>query len=92
MVRLSQSEPLLMERQMLRSKALSLLPPPEICRELRERAGVSQIAVAQMCDVHQAAVSRWENGRQPEGEAAYLYYRVIERLKEFKLDLEQTLC
>lgn len=34
-----------------------------VIRELREKRGVSQSRLAQICNVHQTAVSQWEKGR-----------------------------
>lgn len=37
---------------------------PEVLRRARERAGLSQEALADLCGVSQAAVSQWESQRR----------------------------
>ncbi len=48
---------------------------------LRERARLSQAEVARTCHVTAPAVTRWEQGsREPRGEAALRYARLLGRL------------
>ena len=39
-----------------------LLPAPQMLRAIRRSAGVTQAAVAEVCGVNRASVSRWESG------------------------------
>lgn len=50
-------------------------------RELRERSGLTQSAIAGDCGVTNAAVTRWErNERRPSTRNALAYHRVLSRL------------
>jgi DNA-binding transcriptional regulator YiaG len=50
-------------------------------RRVRELAGVSQGALADVCGVDGSAVSRWERGhRSPRGQAAVAYAKALRAL------------
>jgi DNA-binding transcriptional regulator YiaG len=50
-------------------------------RQLRERAGISAVALARQLDVSPSAVTRWEQGiRFPVGANARRYARMLSRL------------
>ena len=50
-------------------------------RQLRERAGLSAVAMARQLDVSPSAVTRWEQGiRLPKGANARKYARLLHRL------------
>ena len=52
-------------------------------RRIRERAGLSAVALARQLDVSPATVTRWEQGvRYPRGANARRYARVLRRLAE----------
>lgn len=63
------------------------LPPPAVCRALRERVGLTQAEVATLLGVDKSAVTRWENGhRFPRRRARLAYAALLERLaKEVNL-------
>lgn len=49
-----------------------------IIKELRLKNGYSQKRLAELCDVHQTAVSQWENGRTaPDSESVLVLSRVL---------------
>ncbi|MBR6784844.1 MAG: helix-turn-helix domain-containing protein [Clostridia bacterium] len=49
-----------------------------IIRELRKQKGMSQNELAQRCNVHQTAVSQWENGRtSPDNESLKILAGVL---------------
>lgn len=49
-----------------------------IIRELRKQKGMSQSELAQRCNVHQTAVSQWENGRtSPDNESLKILAGVL---------------
>ena len=49
-----------------------------IIKELRLKNGYSQKHLAELCDVHQTAVSQWENGRTaPDSESVLILSRVL---------------
>jgi transcriptional regulator with XRE-family HTH domain len=57
------------------------LPDPAARRSLRERAGISQGALADAVGVSSGAVSRWESGeRAPSGERLEAYLTALDRL------------
>jgi transcriptional regulator with XRE-family HTH domain len=58
------------------------LPEPTLRRYLRERAGLSQDAVARAVGVEVSTISRWERGtREPRyGAALAAYLDVLDRL------------
>ena len=61
--------------------ALDALPPPAARRKLRERAGVSQREVAEVCGVSQTAVLSWESGsKTPRGAHLERYAAVLDLL------------
>ena len=50
-------------------------------RQLRERAGLSTVALARQLDVSPSAVTKWELGmRLPKGANARKYARLLSRL------------
>lgn len=54
------------------------LPPPESCRRIRERAGVSQEALARRLGVSAGTMSLLENGkRRPRGELERRYGELL---------------
>ena len=55
------------------------LPPAQVCRRLRERAGLSQELVGSVCGVAHNVVPRWENGQvnRPLALAASRRYRAL---------------
>ena len=58
-----------------------LLPAPQMLRAIRRSAGVSQAAVAEVCGVDRASVSRWESGtRRPSGPRLVAYMGLLEQL------------
>jgi transcriptional regulator with XRE-family HTH domain len=62
-----------LEAELQRAKARGELPPPALRRLLRERAGLSQAALARALGVHRAVLSRWETGeRTPRDGRGYL--------------------
>lgn len=57
------------------------LPDPAARRALRQRAGISQVALARVLEVDPATVSRWEAGeRVPSGERLTAYLAALDRL------------
>lgn len=60
------------------------LPPPRTRRAVRMRARLSQAAVARVCGVTHATVSRWEGeGRTPSDPRVLIaYVDLLERLAE----------
>lgn len=64
-----------------RSRAARRLPEPVIRRLLRERAGLTQAAVAEALGVRRSAVTRWESGaRSPRGALLEQYVLLLDRL------------
>ena len=60
-------------------------------RELRERSPLSQLDVAETCEVTQSAVARWEhNKRRPRGRAAEAYHRILARLAAAEAAQKET--
>jgi DNA-binding transcriptional regulator YiaG len=65
-----------------RARAHRGLPDPELCRVIREGAGLSQGDIAQAVGVRRETVSRWETGaRAPRGEFLVKYREVLEAVK-----------
>ena len=57
------------------------LPAPALRRVIRKSVGVSQAAVAEVCGVDRASVSRWESGqRRPSGPRLVAYVGLLEKL------------
>jgi len=64
-----------------RSRLRRNLPPVAIRRMLRERAGLSQEAIARVLGVTRPTVTRWELGeRTPRGAALLAYSELLARL------------
>ena len=58
--------------------ALRSLPPPIVCRDIREGAGVSLGMVARAVGVSRTAVFNWETGqRRPSAEHLPLYLEAL---------------
>ena len=56
-------------------------PPPEVRRNLRERAGLTQTDVAGVLGTDRASVSRYECGaREPSGETLRRYADLLDML------------
>lgn len=64
------------------ARARRRLPDPPLRRYLRERAGLSQGALAQAVGVEVSTISRWERGaREPrQGNALAAYLTLLDRL------------
>lgn len=75
------------ERQHLAQK-LTLrrrLPSPQVCRAVREMAGVTTSDVAQAVGVSRQTISNWETGkRSPRGQHLEAYLEILELLREAK--------
>ncbi|MFE6667580.1 helix-turn-helix domain-containing protein [Streptomyces sp. NPDC057697] len=56
------------------------LPPPDVRRELRERARLSKAQVARTLGVSPGTVGGWENGRDPADEIRTKYAYLLEGL------------
>ena len=62
-----------LDDELTRVRARGELPPPALRRLLRERAGLTQAALARALGVHRAVLSRWETGeRTPRDVSPYL--------------------
>lgn len=71
-------DPVALEKLSRRVKARRELPPPEVQRALRRRAGASLADVAQVVGATRQAVSLWEWGkRRPRGEQLEAYLEVL---------------
>lgn len=70
-----------LEALLSRSKLRRELPPPALRRLLRERAGLSQAAIAGVLGISRPAMTRWELGqRTPRGAALARYSELLDRL------------
>jgi transcriptional regulator with XRE-family HTH domain len=70
-----------LERALAEAASKRRLPSHQICRHIREQAGVTQTAVAHAIGIHRASVARYEAGtRVPRGETLHRYVAVLERL------------
>jgi DNA-binding transcriptional regulator YiaG len=59
------------------------LPPPGVCRSIRQAAGVSLDDVARVLGVTRQCVSYWEAGRHaPRGRNRDQYVEVVRTLKD----------
>jgi transcriptional regulator with XRE-family HTH domain len=66
-----------------RLQARRELPPPDVLRDLRVKAGVSLEQVGEAVGVTGAAVFHWERGRsRPRAEHLAAYLQVIQLLRE----------
>lgn len=64
-----------------RGRMRRALPVPAVRRLLRERAGLSQAAVADVMGVSRPAFTRWELGqRTPRGVILERYVELLDRL------------
>ena len=64
-----------------RARARRELPTPHLCRQIRERAGLSQSDVARALGVTREAVAYWELGKRiPRPDRALAYGALLERL------------
>ena len=62
-------------------KYRQLLPAPQMLHAIRKSAGVTQAAVAEVCGVDRASVSRWESGaRRPSDSHLVAYMGLLEQL------------
>jgi DNA-binding transcriptional regulator YiaG len=69
-----------LDAELARARTRGSLPPPALRRLIRERAGLTQAALARALGVNRAVLSRWENGeRTPRDPRGYL--DVLERLE-----------
>lgn len=71
-----------------RGRGRRRLPPPEVRRQLRLAAGITQSELAEVLDVSRPEVSRWESGqRSPRhGNNLERYLAVLDRLaREFSV-------
>lgn len=67
------------------------LPAPDVARQIREGAGVSQARLAAELGVHELTVYRWEAGsRTPHGELRRAYGRLLAELDEITRGSEET--
>jgi DNA-binding transcriptional regulator YiaG len=65
------------------------LPAPDVARQIREAAGVSQARLAGELGVHELTVQRWEAGtRTPHGELRRAYGRLLAELDQVTRDSE----
>jgi DNA-binding transcriptional regulator YiaG len=70
-----------LEAALARGRARRRLPGPAARRQLRERAGLSQQAVAAALGVTREAVAQWESGRRsPRPATAMEYVTLLDRL------------
>jgi DNA-binding transcriptional regulator YiaG len=59
------------------------LPRPDVARQIREAADVSQARLAAELGVHELTVYRWESGsRTPHGELRRSYARLLADLDQ----------
>lgn len=59
------------------------LPGPDVARQIREAAGVSQARLAGELGVHELTISRWEAGtRSPRGDLRRAYSRLLAELDQ----------
>ena len=68
------------------------LPRPDVARQIREAAGVSQARLAEELGVHELTVARWEAGaRTPHGELRRAYGRLLAGLDQVTRSSEGTI-
>jgi transcriptional regulator with XRE-family HTH domain len=59
------------------------LPPPAVCRAIRESAGISQLEVARVLGVDRVSVTRYESGvRLPRPAVRERYVELLSRLAD----------
>lgn len=61
---------------------LTRLPPPHICREIRDKARVSLRRFAREVGVSHGSIAYYERGGQPRTEVAVRYRCELEKLAE----------
>ena len=67
------------------------VPSPDVARQIREAAGVSQARLAEELGVHELTVYRWESGtRTPHGELRFAYGRLLAQLDQVTRGSERT--
>jgi transcriptional regulator with XRE-family HTH domain len=72
-----------LETLKLRIRAHRDLPPPAVCRLLRESAHLSQEDIATAVGVSRQAIYNYEHGRRrPRGDRLTAYVAVIRALRE----------
>lgn len=70
-----------LEEVLDRARQRRRLPDPQTRRLLRERAGITQTALAEAIGVSRAALCRWELGdREPDEEFLPAYLAALDRL------------
>jgi len=67
------------------------LPGPDVARQIREAANVSQARLASELGVHEITVGRWEAGLHvPHGELRRAYARLLAQLDQVTRGSEGT--
>jgi DNA-binding transcriptional regulator YiaG len=70
-------------RVLAKSRAIRELPPPHVCRRIRDRAGLSDRDVAAVLGVSHTAVWYWETGqRRPAGANLEGYVKFLNLLQQ----------
>ena len=70
-----------LETLLSRGRMRRQLPPPAVRKMLRERAGLSQAAVAGALGIQRPTLTRWELGRRtPRGPMLEAYSALLDRL------------
>lgn len=70
----------LLDEALERARLRRRLPDPQTRRVLRERAGITQTALAEALGVDRATVSRWESGdREPVDDYLPSYIAALNR-------------
>lgn len=73
----------MLETALRTADALRNLPSPPERRALREKAGLSQGAIADAVGVRRSTISRWESGdRVPRGKLALTYSTVLDEITD----------
>ncbi len=66
------------------------LPGPDVARQIREAANVSQARLAAELGVHELTVHRWETGtRTPQGRLRRDYARLLAGLDQVTRDSQE---
>ena len=67
------------------------LPSPDMRRQIREAAGVSQARLAAELGVHEITVGRWEAGlHAPQGDVRRSYARLLAELDQVTRDSQEA--